>query len=75
MGSVPNIGMYSFPKQGEYLGRRVQVCFHYDAALMIGGQIVRDDAEKPFVEIIKLDDGRHVLTTECMWKPDDDHAV
>ncbi|MBU8834399.1 hypothetical protein [Mycolicibacterium goodii] len=67
MGSVPNIGMYCFPKQGSYLGQRVTVCFHYDTEVTIGGEIVRDDAEQPGVAIIKLDDGRHVLTTECMW--------
>jgi hypothetical protein len=70
MGSVPNIGMYCYPKQGSWLGQRVKVCFHYDTAVTIGGVIVRDDAEEPGVAIIKLDDDRHVLTTECMWTPD-----
>lgn len=69
MGSHQNIASDRFPKQGSYLGSRVEVCFHYDTSKRIGGEIVRDDAEEPGVEIIKLDDGRHVLTTECMWTP------
>jgi hypothetical protein len=29
---------------------------------------VRDDISKPFVGIIRLDDGRHVLMTECQFQ-------
>ncbi|OMC38374.1 hypothetical protein A5742_00530 [Mycolicibacterium fortuitum] len=69
MGSHRNIASDRFPKQGSYLGIRVEVCFHYDTGARIGGRIVRDDAEEPGRAIIMLDDGRYVLTTECMWTP------
>lgn len=67
MGSVQNIGMHCFPAQGSYLGRRVRVCFHYDTEVTIGGEVVRDDVDAPYALIIKLDDGRYVLATECMY--------
>lgn len=70
MGVVPNISSASWPKQGEWLGRRTRVCFHYDASKIINGTIVRDDAEVPFVTVILLDDGRVVLATECMHSPE-----
>lgn len=69
MGAVKNIKMDTFPKQGQYLNRKVEVCFHYDTSKTIGGEIVRDDSEEPFLTIIKLDDGRHVLATECQYSP------
>jgi len=49
------------------LGRRVEVAFNYDTDRLIKGTIVRDDVDSPFVTIIRLDDGRHVLTTECQY--------
>jgi len=69
MGIVANIRADSFPRQSEQLGKQVQVCFHYDISKIITGTVVRDDAETPWKTIIRLDDGRHVLTTECMWSP------
>ena len=66
MGTVSTIDYESFPKQGEWLGKRTTVCFKYDTSHQIGGVFVRDDAEEPGRAIIKLDDGRFVLTTECM---------
>ena len=30
MGCVSTITFSDFPKQSEYVNRRVQVCFHYD---------------------------------------------
>lgn len=53
----------------NYLGKRVEVIFNYDTRHPIQGQIVRDDQEEPRFTIIKLDDGRYVLTTECQWRP------
>lgn len=35
-----------------------------------GGVMERDDSEEPFRGIIRLDDGRHILTTECQWQPE-----
>lgn len=65
MGCVKNISADSFPKQGKLLNKRVNVCFQYDTSKLINGTIVRSDAEEPGVEIIKLDDDRYVLSTEC----------
>lgn len=69
MGVDNNIGHDRFPKQGTYLGRRVEVCFDYDTAHRIGGQCVRDDVEPPGLMILRLDDGRVVLSTECQYRP------
>lgn len=69
MGVHPNVSVAKFPKQGSFHNRRVKVCFNYDADNFIMGTIIRDDTEDPFVGIIKLDDGRHVLTTECQYSP------
>lgn len=57
-----------YPPQGVWLNRRVDVCFNYDTANSVKGIIVRDDVEKPFLTIIKLDDGRHVMSTECQYR-------
>lgn len=67
MGCVKNIGFNEFPKQGQWINRRVTVCFHYDSSKEIGGVIVRDDMEEPYRGIIRLDDGRYVLMTECQY--------
>ncbi|WP_260973634.1 hypothetical protein [Mycolicibacterium llatzerense] len=44
------------------------MCFDLDTEATFGGEIVRDDAEPPGVTIIRLDDGRHVLSTECQYR-------
>jgi hypothetical protein len=67
MGVVNAIDYESFPKQSDYLGKRTEVCFKYDTSHNVGGVFVRDDCEHPFLTIIRLDDGRHVLTTECQY--------
>jgi hypothetical protein len=67
MGVVENISYDKFPGQAEDKGRRVKVCFNYDSSKVIGGVIVRDDLEKPGLMIIRLDDNRYVLSTECMY--------
>ena len=69
MGCVDSIRHDRFPKQGGYLNRAVLVVFHFDTEHTFAGVIVRDDVEPPFQEIIRLDDGRYVLTTECQWRP------
>jgi hypothetical protein len=69
MGIVENVGYDQWPRQSDYLNSLVAVCFHYDASRTITGVIVRDDREAPHQMIIKLDDGRYVLSTECMWRP------
>lgn len=70
MGIVGNIGAVKWPKQGEYLNRRARVCFGYDTSAYVMGTIVRDDNEAPWRTIIKLDDGRFVLATECQYSPE-----
>lgn len=71
MGCVEGIGFSKFPTQGPWLGLRTLVCFDYDTANSIKGTIVRDDAEAPWIGIIRLDDGRYVLDTECQHAPED----
>jgi hypothetical protein len=57
-----------FPNQSDSLGKRVEVCFKFDASRTIGGEVVREDIEGPFNTIIKLDDGRYILAGECSYK-------
>ena len=68
MGSHKNVSYHKFPKQSNYLYGKTKVCFNYNAEV-IKGVIVRDDMEDPFVTIIKLEDGRHILGIECMYSP------
>lgn len=70
MGCHPNIDHMKWPKQGKYLHQRMSVCFNYNPDNRIGGRMVRDDAEEPFVTIIALDDGRFILATECQYSPE-----
>jgi hypothetical protein len=67
MGYVDNITKTSFPKQGNFLGRKTKVCFRYDTDNFVCGKIVRDDTETPFITIMSLDDGRFVLATERQY--------
>lgn len=59
-----------YPKQGGWFGKRTEVCFHYDTTYTIMGTIVRSDGESPWEDIIRLDDGRYVLTEECQHSPE-----
>lgn len=68
MGSVSTISASSFPKQSEHVGKRTNVVFHYDVRNQVGGMVVRDDMEKPWVTIILLDDDRIVLGSECQYE-------
>lgn len=68
MGCVKGIDATNFPKQGNHAGKRVKVCFHFNSEVTIEGEIVRDDMEEPHRGIIKLDDGRYVLMTECQYQ-------
>lgn len=65
MGSHPNITVDKYPRQGSYLNLRVKVCFNYDTTEQFLGVMIRDDMEEPGISIIKLDNGRVLLTTEC----------
>lgn len=66
MGVHKNIGLDKFPEQDK-VGKPVSVCFNYDTSKRISGVIVRDDVGDPWRVIIKLDDGRYVLDTECQF--------
>jgi hypothetical protein len=67
MSGATNIGFDTFPKQGSFLGKRVDVCFDYNASRVIGGNVIRDDAEAPGLMLIHLDDGRVVRSVECQY--------
>ena len=69
MGVVQNIDYDQFPSQGDLIGRHARVCFHYDTSRLIDGVIVRDDREAPWITILRLEDGRHVLASECQYSP------
>jgi hypothetical protein len=68
MGVVKGIGHTEWPKQGSYLHKRTEVLFKYVGPTMMG-TVVRDDAEAPHKTIIRLDDGRYVMATECQYSP------
>ena len=68
MGVVDNVSADKWPKQGNRLGRPVDVCFRYDTSCQVRGVIVRDDMEDPGRTIIHLvESDRYVLATECMY--------
>lgn len=67
MGCVKTISFDKFPAQSKIVGSRVRVVYHYNTAKTDYGTIVRDDAETPFETIIKLDNGKYVLGTECQY--------
>lgn len=67
MGAHKNITAERFPRQGKFLGKVVDVCFHYDTSAIVRGKVIRDDAEAPGELIILLDDERVVKATECQY--------
>ena len=73
MGCIKTITFDEFPKQADSnyaypkLGKRVEVCYHYDTSKTHYGTIVRDDIEEPFETIIALDNGRYVRGVECQF--------
>ena len=69
MGVVKGITATEWPEQTDWLHGRVKVCFDYDPSQFVLGTIVRDDKVAPSRTIIRLDDGRHVLGTECQYSP------
>ena len=59
----------TYPRQNvENVGLRIMACFAYDTKHRVPGTIVRNDKERPSLTILRLDDGRTVLGTECSWK-------
>lgn len=78
LGQVYINGMPPTTKQGQYLGKRCNVCFEYQSRL-IRGSIVRDDyeaaADGEWYTVIRLDDGRYVTAGECQYQPSDKEPV
>lgn len=74
MGVVDGIGHDEWPRQGTHLGMRVEVMFNYRLP-KLGGVVVRDDRDPPHIGLIRLDDGRHVLMTECQYTPEGGFAA
>lgn len=76
MGVETNIDYNRYPKQytdSIGIGARVAVRYHYDTDKEPQlGTIVRCDAESPSRTIIKLDNGRFLLATECQFSIIDD---
>lgn len=68
MGVKATVSALEFPTQGELLNARVRVAFNWGRQEFIG-MVVRWDIEEPHVTIIKLDDGRYVLGSECQYAP------
>jgi hypothetical protein len=70
MGTVPNVSYNTFPKQRlGMLGKAVRVCYMHDTSKQHSGKFVRADAEPPWVDIIRLENGNFVLATECQYQP------
>lgn len=67
MGVHQNIDYNKFPKQGNWINKRVRVCFNYNSNNYLFGKIVRDDAEEPNKLIIELDNGTYILSSECQY--------
>lgn len=68
MGVENNITHDKLSVQGKNLGKKVEVCFRYNREHIIAGTIVRDDIDGPFITIIKLDDNRYILDSECQYR-------
>jgi hypothetical protein len=77
MGNVATIRHDAFPRQSEIHppGTRLWVFFHNDLAHILPGTVVRNDDEAPHRMIIRLDDGRYVLQTECQYSDDLPHGM
>lgn len=69
MGVTPYINADNYPEQGIYYGTRVEVCYDYDTSRIAEGTVIRDDKTEPGLMIIRTDDGRAILSTECQWAP------
>jgi hypothetical protein len=69
MGVSPDINADTYPKQGYYMGWKVDVCYNYDPSRKTEGVVIRDDAVAPHLTIIQTVDGRVLLATECQFSP------
>ena len=69
MGVIETVGADRFPRQSEYVGQPVRVCFDYDTSREFAGLVLRDDRDAPHEMLILLHDGRVVRDVECQWSP------
>ena len=67
MGIVNNVAYDKYPMQRN-IGARVEVCYNYDISKKHAGVVVRSDCQEPYITIFKLDNGRYLLSTECMFR-------
>jgi uroporphyrinogen-III synthase len=67
LGVHQNVGFDKFPKQGNFLNKKVKVCFNYDTSKPLKGKVIRDDIEEPYQTLIQLEDGRVLRSTECQY--------
>lgn len=67
MGKHKQVGANKFPLQSMDNGKRVLVRFWDDKVNEYKGTLVRSDRGEPWITIIKLDDGRYVMDTECAY--------
>lgn len=76
MGVIENITHNKYPKQSNNLGKKVNICFHYNTENKIEAFIIRDDIEDPGETIFLTLDGRIIRSTECQYQfPDKDAEV
>lgn len=67
MGCVNYINYTFYPEQATDLGRKVKVCYYFDSSKVHYGTIIRSDVSEPYLTIIKLDNGRVLLASECQY--------
>jgi len=72
MGCRETITHDTFPKQGNRLGERVSICFHYDTSHAVSATVIRDDMEEPFDTIFVVTQGPHIgkiiRSSECQYQ-------
>jgi hypothetical protein len=69
MGVSPFINYEKYPNQGNLLNCRVRVCYEFDSSKVHEGVVIRDDLGRPGLTIIKLDNDRVLLSSECQFSP------
>ncbi|MHA7878805.1 MAG: hypothetical protein ACX931_03370 [Saccharospirillum sp.] len=69
MSRYKYVGKERYPKQDtELRGHSVVVMLEYDSRKPQRGEVLRADAEPPHEVVIRLEDGRIVLGSECTFK-------
>lgn len=69
MGEYKYLGVEKYPKQDPLLiDKKVVVMLAFDSKRPLRGRVLRADAELPREVVIKLDDDRIVLGSECSYK-------